>query len=952
EVEEPFDLTRHTNTESLFNALMCTVEGHHPVRLVRMSWLLQQRGSVLKRRADKEALTGSRRSSPFHFAGMRASTPTPMGVQMNLVIDTLEQERGKYSEINVFFDGFSEMGVFWDWPSLLQGDHDEAQEAKAAALREGKSEAHAREAADEAKRTAAEKAAFKHALHETMDLWYAHQATTVFLLTQHPRERGSTRECGYDQSGWTTYERCSAEQIKNVGRHGALWSAVADLGQGAGAPAAGRRWPVGPDEFDQLIEGKTFTNGADREAVKTLFRRMSRAQLGGVTKLDLRGLPPASPGQAAGLGACLRLCARLEELFLCGCKIGPAGCEALARALPSVRRLQRLCLSNNGIGGAGAEALARALPSAPCLEGLDLPNNGIGGAGAEALALALPSAPVELIWGDLAVVEWDFSVAAYSSLLRELRQVAPPEEGEGARFDQIERHVTSPSPWREKFADYCGISAGEAKQLLNRLVHPRGVGTHVLPCVLELRHQLAGAVSLIAAKSTRFQHIANMGQTKSAEHPESTAIALFLQDSENAALGQLLDFQSYHNIQPVCLCFDAVYFVSPPFLLAGDRLEQLTRAASGAMSAAGGVRIKFTGKRTPRAAAAAANEAVHAQCLAAGRNCIPWSFLALSKDFHSLDAVDNNDLQSLEPGGYILHARGGPGHATPLAIAANSQPVVLLPGAGGVPEPCVVDLAAQRCDAAWAFRGLATDGRDLRSGDGLLEMARADDEGEVAPPVADDEDEDGQGEGGDDEMKEGERAFWESLKRECREYLDLLKGDGALDTCACKKRAFRAFAERRKLVHHVETYHTEERGYTAGNTDVQLKIARAIFNQQRVCSILQPGAPPGDLLSSAAALIRDWCRPSEQLLTVLRRSSDLQLVTVWTESGAVMKLKCQTGDAWRMGAKASKVYYTAGFQDLIASIVLRRKFHLATVSQDLVALWAPDNKATLLFGRQ
>ena len=30
-------------------------------------------------------------------------------------------------------------------------------------------------------------------------------------------------------------------------------------------------------------------------------------------------------------------------------------------------------------------------------------------------------------------------------------------------------------------------------------------------------------------------------------------------------------------------------------------------------------------------------------------------------------------------------------------------------GAGGAPESCVVDLAAQRCDIAWAFRGPATE---------------------------------------------------------------------------------------------------------------------------------------------------------------------------------------------------------------------------------------------------
>ncbi|CAK0875344.1 unnamed protein product [Prorocentrum cordatum] len=320
-----------------------------------------------------------RPSSPSRSVGTHGSTPTPMG--------------RKYSRARNSFKGFSEMGVFWDWPSLLQGDPDKAEKAKAAALQQGKTEKDAQEAADEAKRTPAEKAAFKHGLQETMDLWYAHQATTVLLLTQHPRERGSARECGYDQSGWTTYERCSAEQIKQVYRYEANWDAVADLGQGAGATTAGRGWPVGPDEFDRLIEDRFFTNGADREAVKALFRRMSRAQLGGVTKLDFDGMSPPTPEQAAGLAGCLRLCARLEELDLRGCNIGPAGAKALAGALPSVPSLQELSLGSNGIGDGGAQALAQALPSMPGLKKLNLFDNGIGHDGAQALAGALPSAP-------------------------------------------------------------------------------------------------------------------------------------------------------------------------------------------------------------------------------------------------------------------------------------------------------------------------------------------------------------------------------------------------------------------------------------------------------------------------------------------------------------------------------------------------------------------------------
>ncbi len=63
-------------------------------------------------------------------------------------------------------------------------------------------------------RTDEEGAAFGYALHNTMDLWYAHQGTTVMMLTQLPE--GTMRTKGYEESGWTFYERCSAEQIKKV----------------------------------------------------------------------------------------------------------------------------------------------------------------------------------------------------------------------------------------------------------------------------------------------------------------------------------------------------------------------------------------------------------------------------------------------------------------------------------------------------------------------------------------------------------------------------------------------------------------------------------------------------------------------------------------------------------------------------------------------------------------
>jgi len=87
----------------------------------------------------------------------------------------------------------------------------------------------------------------------------------------------------------------SAEQIKKVYLWDAKWNLVLDLGTGTTeAKAAGRRWPVGPDDFEALIETKKFTNGADKGAVTSLYRKMSVNQLGSIEELDFDGMPALS----------------------------------------------------------------------------------------------------------------------------------------------------------------------------------------------------------------------------------------------------------------------------------------------------------------------------------------------------------------------------------------------------------------------------------------------------------------------------------------------------------------------------------------------------------------------------------------------------------------------------------------------------------------------------------
>ena len=70
-----------------------------------------------------------------------------------------------------------------------------------------------------------------------------------------------------------------------------------DLGAGdANDAQRSRNWPLDPDGFDELIDTKEFTNGADKETVKALYRKMSVGQLGGIEMLDFTGIaPPTVP---------------------------------------------------------------------------------------------------------------------------------------------------------------------------------------------------------------------------------------------------------------------------------------------------------------------------------------------------------------------------------------------------------------------------------------------------------------------------------------------------------------------------------------------------------------------------------------------------------------------------------------------------------------------------------
>ena len=184
-------------------------------------------------------------------------------------------------------------------------------------------------------RDVAQEASFRRALGN-MSMWYAHPLTTVLIVrgqdaqlfkyandeatgalvrTDEPNPR--------DGRGWPVYE----ERMATLGfkdspsvllcvspphafhfEYVQQWELVVEVGGETAAEARRRRNapPMAPSRFGVLLDERlTFTNGADREVVRDLYRRTAEEGFGGRTALCYTG---AGWGDAdvAELGAMLR----------------------------------------------------------------------------------------------------------------------------------------------------------------------------------------------------------------------------------------------------------------------------------------------------------------------------------------------------------------------------------------------------------------------------------------------------------------------------------------------------------------------------------------------------------------------------------------------------------------------------------------------------------------------
>ena len=183
------------------------------------------------------------------------------------------------------------VGIFLDWPSVPQDK-------------------------PHGSRTEAETAVFKDAL-KNINLWYAHSATITWMLTFLPE--GAMRT-DYGSSGWTFFEFCVGALLSHsckllridAGVREKLlegsWDEDRTNGKskwGSDIPHPGdylqlsldtmdtqRGPPLAPDRFNELVDAKTFTNGADADAiVKPQYLKAFKAVIADVDEVNYSGLP-------------------------------------------------------------------------------------------------------------------------------------------------------------------------------------------------------------------------------------------------------------------------------------------------------------------------------------------------------------------------------------------------------------------------------------------------------------------------------------------------------------------------------------------------------------------------------------------------------------------------------------------------------------------------------------
>ena len=138
-----------------------------------------------------------------------------------------------------------------------------------------------------------------------------------------------------------------------------LWAMIID--SSVADATKGRRPPLAPVAFTELLQTKRFTNDADVDGVARLYEKTATQVLGATPKLELDYMP-VREGDGARLAQAFALCHALEEFSWNATELPAVEVRALlSTPMPTLRRLY---LKQASLGEAGGVAVAEALGAA------------------------------------------------------------------------------------------------------------------------------------------------------------------------------------------------------------------------------------------------------------------------------------------------------------------------------------------------------------------------------------------------------------------------------------------------------------------------------------------------------------------------------------------------------------------------------------------------------------
>jgi len=331
--------------------------------LVRGTWLFRhiREGNPLPKRQDcpPEALwnpselvevMNTSRSIPdgmsvpivaLSFGWETDEHPDPTGAQMRRVCCVVKR----------CLEQCSDVAIFIDWCSLWQQPRTEEQ-----------------------------RASFERA-RQSIDLWYAHQMTWVWMLTSSGEGAANP---AYDECGWTFFHRA----ISSLNSH---YDMLLDIGRSVErcfdyssikeACTSDRGPPLAPAAFRDALAAKRLPGAAaegevDRAFLVQRYLHTFAAVMGAAESLAYvnQGF---GASEAKQLSASLRWCTSLQVLSLDGNDIGEEGAASLGAALPQLCHLQGFFANRCGLGRMGAASIIAGAKDLRRLGGLYLSSNGI-----------------------------------------------------------------------------------------------------------------------------------------------------------------------------------------------------------------------------------------------------------------------------------------------------------------------------------------------------------------------------------------------------------------------------------------------------------------------------------------------------------------------------------------------------------------------------------------------